>query len=713
MLLLLGYSVAHAAVPALHRAWTTTGDHANGNVSTGMNGLLHMQLIVASRAALRSALILGACLAADASRARDLILDDYYRVHTIAEPQISPRGDWVVYSVSTPDPKADADDSDVWLASWDGRQSLRLTNSAASEHSPRWSPDGEHIAFLTDRADKEAGDQIWIIDRRGGEARQLSHFDAPISAFAFSPDGSRLVFSAEVPAAKPAADKPAPIVIDRLQFKQDERGYLHGSYRHLFLLDASSGAVSTLTAGAFDEIQPTWSPNGKQIAFLSKRQDEPDADNNWDLYVIDAVAGATPRAITASLATDGDPTSEWSTTAPAFSADGAQVASVVGGAPEDLWYSLTQVSVTDVAPPRTVTPTAALDRNTLDPHWSADGRWIYFRLEDDLNIVLARVRLRDRHIERLSPANGVVNEFDIGPHDVAAVVYSRVDLPTEVFAVEHGRLRALSHHNDAWLREVTLSKASAISAKSSDGLEIRGLMLTPSTTRPTAGFPTLLRLHGGPVGQHQQEFVFAWQWFAANGYAVIAPNPRGSSGRGYQFQKLLFARWGEVDVPDVLAAVDAAVAQGIADPNRLGVGGWSYGSILTNYVITADARFKAATSGAGMSNMLAGYGSDEYIREWELELGLPWEHPELWLKLSAPFLHADRIKTPTLFLGGSADFNVPLVGQEQMYQALRRLHVPTQLVIYPEQFHGLDRPNLEVDRMRRYVEWYDLYLKPR
>jgi dipeptidyl aminopeptidase/acylaminoacyl peptidase len=642
---------------------------------------------------------------------RTLTLDDYYRVHTVADPQLSPRGDWIAYTVSTPDRKADTDDVDIWLASWDGRQDIRLTSSAASEHAPRWSPDGEQIAFLSEPADKGAGDQIWVVDRHGGVARQITRFEAPIATFAWSPDGRQMAFAARVPADKPAGDKPAPIVIDRLQFKQDGQGYLRDSHAHLFLVDLAGGAVSPLTSGRFDELQPVWSPNGRQIVFLSKRGDDPDANNNWDLFIMDAIPGAMPRVLTTNPGTDGDPTAEWGGGEPSFSNDGEHIAYVASGAPEDAWFSLVQVNVSDTRQLHTTLPTALLDRDSIDPHWSVDGQWIYFRLEDDLSIVLARVRLRDGLIERLSPTGAVVGGIDIGPRGEAAIVYSRIDRPTELFAVEHGKLRALSHHNDGWLREVELRGAAATVCKSPGGVEIHGLLLTPAPKRPASGYPALLRLHGGPNEQHQYEFDFAWQWFVANGYAVIAPNPRGSTGRGYQFQKALFARWGEIDVPEVLAAVDAAVADGVADPARLGVGGWSYGSILTNYVIASDRRFKAAASGAGASNMLAGYGTDQYVREWEIELGLPWQNTDLWLKRSEPFLHADRIKTPTLFLGAGADANVPLAGAEQMYQALRRLHVPTQLVIYPGQYHELDRPSLQVDRMRRYVEWYDRFLK--
>ena len=213
------------------------------------------------------------------------------------------------------------------------------------------------------------------------------------------------------------------------------------------------------------------------------------------------------------------------------------------------------------------------------------------------------------------------------------------------------------------------------------------------------------------MSQHQNEFDFDWQLMAAGGYVVIAVNPRGSSGRGEEFAKAIYADWGNKDVQDVLAGVDDAVARKIADPDRLGVGGWSYGGMLTNYTIASDTRFKAATSGASISNILAGYGTDQYIREYEQELGVPWKNLDTWVHNSFPFLHADRITTPTLFLCGEADFNVPLLNSQQMYQALRSLGIDTMLIIYPGQFHGLTKPSYEHDRLQRYIAWYDKYVK--
>jgi dipeptidyl aminopeptidase/acylaminoacyl peptidase len=256
-----------------------------------------------------------------------------------------------------------------------------------------------------------------------------------------------------------------------------------------------------------------------------------------------------------------------------------------------------------------------------------------------------------------------------------------------------------------------MGKTEEISVKSKDGTTINGFMVLPPDYEPGKKYPTILRLHGGPVSQFPLDFNFMFQVFAANGYVVVATNPRGSSGRGEKFSLVIYADWGNKDVEDVLAGVNYTVAKGISDPDHLGVGGWSYGGILTNYVIASDTRFKAAVSGAGSSDIFAGYGTDMYVREYDAELGPPWKSTEVYLKLSYPFLHADRIKTPTLFMAGQKDFNVPLLNSEQMYQALRTLGIPTQLIIYPNQYHGISKPSYVKDRLERYVAWYDKYLK--
>jgi dipeptidyl aminopeptidase/acylaminoacyl peptidase len=241
---------------------------------------------------------------------------------------------------------------------------------------------------------------------------------------------------------------------------------------------------------------------------------------------------------------------------------------------------------------------------------------------------------------------------------------------------------------------------------------VHGLVTKPAGYVAGKKYPTLLLVHGGPNGQDAHAFDFERELFAANGYVVLAVNYRGSSGRGEAFQKAIHADWGNKEVLDLLGAVDRAVAAGLADAERLGIGGWSYGGILTDYAIGTDGRFKAAVSGAGSANQLSMYGVDQYVVQYENELGPPWRSRDLWLKLSYPFFRAEKIRTPTLFLGGEKDFNVPIAGSEQMYQALRSLGVPTQLVVYPGQFHGLTTPSYRRDRLERTLAWFERYLKP-
>jgi dipeptidyl aminopeptidase/acylaminoacyl peptidase len=284
---------------------------------------------------------------------------------------------------------------------------------------------------------------------------------------------------------------------------------------------------------------------------------------------------------------------------------------------------------------------------------------------------------------------------------------------TEVYALEGHALRQLTHQNDALFAELDIAPTEEISFKSKDGTEVHGLLTRPVGYTRGTKVPLLLRIHGGPNGQDAHSFSVERQWFAANGYAVLAVNYRGSSGRGREYSRAIFADWGHYEVEDLQAGVDHVIQMGVADPDRLGVGGWSYGGILTDYMIASDPRFKAATSGAGTAFTVAFYGTDQYIIQYDYEIGPPW-NPKAWetyVKISYPFLHADRIKTPTLFLGGERDFNVPVQGGQQMYQALRSLGVDTLLVIYPNENHGITRPSYVRDRLERYLTWYDKYVK--
>lgn len=642
---------------------------------------------------------------------------DLARLADVTEPDLSADGNTVVYTVTTANLEEDASQSDLWRVDHDGSDRTQLTHTPdSSEWRPQWSADGRWIAFLSDRKldpkdeDEDATTQVWLMPATGGDARRLTSFADGVEDFVWSPDGTQIALIAldpELPAGRPKPKNPPPIVSERYQFKEDGSGYLGTRRKHLYLFDIASGKVQQLTSGAHDELLPAWSPDGRHIAFVTKRGADPDRHLNFDLYVIEPKAGARERQLTTFPGADLDPYWE---TRPAWSPDSTRIAYLQGGEDKWIYYTPWQLAVIDVATGKTTIPTP-IDRNFTKPRWSADGNSVYALIEQGMVTHLSRIDLADGTVTDLTHGERFDYDLDVAADGRMVVLGGDDRHPYEISAVEGEGVRALGNHND-WLEQKRLANVEAIHFNSADGTAIDGMLVKPLDYQPGKRYPTLLRIHGGPVYTYSHEFMADWQAYAAAGYAVVAVNPRGSSGRGFDFAKAIYADWGNKDVEDVLAGVDHVIAMGVADPDRLGIGGWSYGSILTNAVIARDRRFKAAISGAGASNMYAMYGHDQYIREYELELGTPWKNREHYDRASYPFLHADRITTPTLFQCAAEDLNVPCLGAEQMYQALRSLEVPTQLVIYPGENHGLTIPSYLRDRLERNLAWYDKYLKP-
>src|SRR5437660_5305581 len=544
---------------------------------------------------------------------------DLFRLRDVADPQLSPDGAWVAYTVTRADSAEDKQPGAVWMTSWDGSRTLRLTNSKEGESAPHWSPDGRWLAFLSSRQDEHT--QLWLLERAGGEGRKLTSFGGDVEDYVWAPDGKRLAaVVGDADTAKPKT--PAPIVIERFQFKQDEIGYLGKERRHLYLVDVETGHGTILTPGQYDELLPAWSPNGRSLVFVSKRRVDFDRDNNWDLYVMDAVPGAVPRQLTTFEGPDNDPETE---SRPAWSPDGRSIGCLQGGPLKLIYYGLQRLAVVPAAGGTPRVLTAALDRSVANPTWSPDGAAMLVQPDADRPVQLARIPAAGGAIERLIAGARVVTGFTTAPGGRVAVAVSTPDAPAEVYAVEGAgkALRPLSRQNDAWLKEVKLAPTEPITFESRDGTMVNGLVVKPPDARAGARQPAILRIHGGPVSQFQYEFSHLFQVLAARGYLVVVANARSSSGRGGAYATAIYADWENRDAQDVLGAVDYVVSQGLADPARLGVGGWSYGGILTNYVIAQDRRFNAAASGASASNILAGYGTDQYVRDYEEELGVP------------------------------------------------------------------------------------------
>lgn len=650
---------------------------------------------------LAALLAIAAPLSAQSAR-RPIRSDDIYRIRDVHDAQRSPNGKWVAYAVSSVDSARDRNRSDLWVVSWDGTKQIKLSNIPESESSPRWSPDGKWLSFLSSRQGGD-GSQLWLLDRIGGEPVRVSDVPGGIDDYAWSPDARRLVFVVSDPdTAKATGTTKKPIVIDRYHFKSDPGGYLLASHQHLALFDLETRRTEPLTSGTNDETDPAWSPDGTRIAFVSKRvTGDPDRSDNDDIFVIDAKPGAEIRRLTTY---DGEDDGRI-----AWSPDGSRIAYLTGLGLPDHSYRMWKLAVIPSEGGAATVLTQSLDRQVIEPAWSANGAWIYMLEEDDRSQYVARIAAAGGPVERVAGDKHMITSIDIGPDGAATVLAASDSAPPEVYALEGTTLRRLTHQNDAWLSGVQLGITEEFASRSKDGWEVHGIMVKPASYTVSRKYPTLLRIHGGPsCCQDSHAFNIERELFAANGYVVLAPNYRGSRGRGAAYQRAIAGDDKQKDVLDLLGAVDYAVKAGIADPNQLGVGGWSNGAILTDRIIAVDHRFKGAIAGAGSANAIAMYGTDQYTPKSGTG---PWQNPKKWIKRSYPFFHANQITTPTLFLGGDKDFNVPIAGSEQMYVALRSLGVPSELIIYPDQHHNISTPSYKKDRLDRYVAWYDRYVK--
>jgi dipeptidyl aminopeptidase/acylaminoacyl peptidase len=639
---------------------------------------------------------------------RSLNIDDLFHQKNVSNPQISPEGDWIAYTITTTDKKTDKRSTRIWMSPPDGGEAIPMTAEGYSASSPAWSPDGKYLTFLASKGEK-AESQVWALNRKGGEAQALTKVKHGVSGYEWSPDGSQLLLMIKDPKPEDkneeGKEKPKPYVIDRLQFKRDYTGYLDRRRTHLYVQSVGDTTVTQITSGDFDDSSPAWSPDGKLIAFVSNRTENPDGNSNSDIWVVAADntdKGQTLLQITKNPGSDGSPT---------WNPDGKSIAHISSIEPDLLWYATNHLAITPAnGKGKTTYPTKDLDRNFGSPQFSKDGQYIYAQLEDSGEEQFVKVDLKTKKVERLIKGENVVQTYHMNDKGQVATLVSTPTMPSEVYQLKGGELKPISKANDEWLEKLQLSNVENIHFKSKDGTEIEGFLYKPIGYKENLQYPTILWIHGGPVSQFNFSFNFTAQLYAAQGYAVVMANPRGSSGYGQDFSKAIFADWGNKDYQDVMAAVDHVVEKGVADPERLGVGGWSYGGILTNYVITKTDRFKGAMTGASEVLYVANYGHDHYQKQWEAELGLPWENREAWERIS-PFNYVENIVTPTLIMGGAVDWNVPIHNSEQLYQSLKRLGRETQLIVYPDEHHGIRRPSFQVDRFQRWVGWYDKYVK--
>jgi len=668
---------------------------------------------------------------AAAPRPRAITVEDYFQIREVGDPQLSPDGQWVSYSVKTPDLQKEKNESRIWMVPAAGGEAIPVTAAEFSSSHARWSPDGKFIALLSSR--HEGKTQIWLLNRLGGEAQRLTDTPQDVEEFSWAPDSRRIALvlrdasSEELEAAKNKEDSDKagggqekkaksqrPWVIDRLQFKADEVGYLERRRTHLYVFDLAAKTATQVTSGDYDDSEPAWSPDGKLLAFTSNRsKPDPDATYDSNVWVVAADNSDKGAGLTQVTTNPGEDHSA------AWSPDGKWIAYVTRTEPKLLEYATQHIAVSPATGGEARVLTRSLDRNASEPHFTPDGQSILFLCDDDGTQNVCSVSFGDG-VQGKRPIGGrlMVNAYSMGggasgnaggSGNIVAQI-ATIDAPDEIFTLIGGKMTQVTHTNEALLKQLKLSHGEYVQFRSKDGTAVSGYLYKPVDYVAGKKYPTLLRPHGGPQWAYYAEFSHLAQLFAANGYAVLFPNPRGSTGYGQDFCRAIYADWGHKDYEDDMAMVDYAIAQGLADPEKLGVGGWSYGGMSTDFIIAQTTRFKAAISGAGQALNITLYGHDIYQKDYETELGLPWEHKALWEKIS-PFYKVANITTPTLFMGGDVDWNVPIIGGEQMYQAMKRLGRTTELVVYPGEYHEFTGLAHIKDRLERDLAWYAHYVK--
>jgi len=655
--------------------------------------------------------------------ARAVTVDDEFAVKVVDDPQISADGAWVAYTVETASVKDDKSHTRVWIVPTESGDAVAMTVEDETSTHPRWSPDGKWLAFLSGRNDGKT--QVYLLNRQGGEAEKITDTVQDVEDVEWAPDSKRLVVVLRDPKpeeieeakekekddgdkAEPKKSKtPRPIVVDRYEFKTDEVGYLDRRRTHLYVFEIGTKKMTQVTSGDFDDEAPAWSPDGKWLAFSSKRT-MPDPDRNYDRNIFVVAAdntdkGAHPTQVTTNPGSDASPT---------WSPDGNWIAYVTQLDPKLLEYSTKHLAVSPAAGGEAKILTKAFDRMSSDPRFSPDGKSIYFIADDEGTQNLCQVPVGGGEVTRPIAGRLMLYSYTVAKNGAVAALITTPERPQEIFflGAGGGEPKRITHTNDALMTQLKLTTPEYVKFKSKDGTMVGGFLYKPLDYVPGKKYPAILRPHGGPVWSYYAEFTHLAQLFAANGYVVLYPNPRGSTGRGQDYAKAIFADWGNKDFQDDMAMVDYAIAQGLVDPDKLGVGGWSYGGISTDFIITQTTRFKAAISGAGSTKFDSMYGHDQYILDYETELGRPWEKRAVWDHVSM-YWKVANVTTPTLFMGGDVDWNVPILGGEQMYQSLKSLGKETELVVYPGEYHEFKTPTHIKDRMERYLAWYAHYVK--
>lgn len=649
------------------------------------------------------------------NRKRPVRPEDFYLLRTVSDPQPSPDGRRIAYVVSWPDKQSDEMRMSIYVAPVDGRRPPRRFTHGNHDHSPRWSPDGRYLAFVSNRGEKN---QLFLAPLDGGEARQVTRARFGVGQPAWSPEGRRIAYVARVgnykePKERKGAEKAAPRVLRDLRYRLDGIGYFDERRMHIFTVDVETGKETQITDGDWHDDQPAWSPDGRWLAFVSDRERDRH-QRHWrtDVWVTPATGGRS-RKVTRSRG---------GASQPAFSPDGRSIAFLGhehGEAGSAKNIHLFVVPVEGGRAPRSVS--APLDRSVFGHPvalagrtlaWSRDGRSLLFLAWDSGATSLYRAGVVNGSVSKVLGGDRQIQAFASAPGGRRAVFVSAwASEPPEVYAAAldgRGRGRNLSHANDELRAAVSFAPVRRMTYAAPDGLEIEAYVLYPPGYRRGRRYPLALEIHGGPHGVHPSALsLLPHQALAGAGYLVLLPNPRGSIGYGEAFAQACVGDWGGKDFEDLMAGVDALVRRGVADPDRLYVGGYSYGGFMTSWVVGHTDRFRAAVVGAPVADHLSMFGTTDipHFSVYEHE-GAPWETPEA-LRKRSPVTYLPNVKTPVLLVHWEGDLRCPIGQSEEIFQGLKLLGKRVEFVRYPGGFHVARTPSQSVDEMRRTQAWYD------
>jgi dipeptidyl aminopeptidase/acylaminoacyl peptidase len=638
---------------------------------------------------------------APAPRAKDgkklLTALDLMKVNGVSGPRLSPDGARVIYTVSETRMEKDKEwknVSQIWSIPAKDGASRQYTRGEKSATAAEWSPDGTMIAFLSDR-EKDGERQVWMMMADGGEAWAVTSHKGGVSGFRFSPDGKQLLLS--------AADQPSKDEENRKKVKDDTMVIDRDiKMTHLWLWNIEKKEEKRLTEGEFTVSDPQWSPDGTRISYTTRPTPKADDGSLSDVWVL-AVAGAEKHKLVGDAGSSD--TARWSP-------DGKWLA-YTGNPDADAGVSTTYLYLIPATGGIARQLTTKFDLSVGTPVWSRDGKTIFFSTNvlEAIEVYSADVATGTvKQLSRNGGSTGITEISRDGKTIVGTVSASKQPTTLYVSSPDFSSFKRLTDHN-SWVKDYALAETEIVKWKSKDGMDIEGLLTKPVGYESGRKVPLLLNPHGGPTGASLNTFNGTAQVLSANGFAVLQPNFRGSTGKGLRFAQANKNTWGKGDYEDCMTGVDAMIANGIADPDRLGAFGWSYGGYMTFWILTQTDRFKAVSPGAGLANIYSMYSQNDiqrYLR-WFYSDKAPWDATDLYWDRS-PMKYIKNVKTPTMIMHGQVDTRVPLAQAQEFYMALKEMKVPVEFVVYPRENHGFTEPRHQMDRVRRYVKFFAKYL---